>query len=397
MLADVLEWTTSLDNHERLSVLTSAFLAHRTAATEVERRLRGTLHGDGTSNAALDPLVERLTAVKADEMAREHAAKQARLRADHEVELMRLRAEHAKEKQRLCGELFSTCEKHAVETQRLRGENDDMRTRLSAVPDARSVADVVSDVLQQNTHAFMSTLSTLHLNEVVKGKDAEIARLRNTSVARGRAGEGFVENVVAARYPSFDVRRCGHEARSMDIHVHAGGVDDPMASRFFAIETKVKARCTRGDITKFERDFDALHDAHGDAFAGAIFVSVASPNIPHKGSLALEVRSAKPLIYVGFHDADHELPAVLPLVVEVLLRLADRLREAAADPVDGAIVALQAAVRTFRGFATVQSAVVQELVATVKKLLHRLEDLRAHTQETNDAIAAIVHTCLPGA
>jgi hypothetical protein len=71
------------------------------------------------------------------------------------------------------------------------------------------------------------------------------------------------------------------------------------ATSLIAIESKNKRAITSSDITKFYRDVDNLTQQHGDAFMGAIFVSLATKNIPGKGDFRLESRAGKTLLFIA--------------------------------------------------------------------------------------------------
>lgn len=190
------------------------------------------------------------------------------------------------------------------ESSRLRGEVSSLRARLED---------------------GLATEAVRALEAQLCERDSELARLRGSNRAKGVVGEATVAGEVARVLDDWSVEVVGdRSAHAMDIHVAS-----PCGTRWFAVETKLKARVQRSDVTKFEGDFDALR-AGRQSFAGALFVALGTGNIPRKGAFRVEVGpGGRPKVWLACMD-EAELCGSMPFALRVLLDVHSAAAAAAA-------------------------------------------------------------------
>ena len=161
---------------------------------------------------------------------------------------------------------------------------------------------------------------------------AQLAAFKGTNQGKGIAGEQAVAEALRRLYPDHEVTvKGGVEAHCQDVHMTL-----PATGALLAFEVKNKRVIGKPDVDKFYRDMDDLC-AHSRC-AGAMFVSVGTPNIPGKGSFCVELRGGRPALFVGFEATEH-MDAMLRHYVAVLVSLS--AAAAAAEGPDEAERALQ--------------------------------------------------------
>lgn len=212
---------------------------------------------------------------------------------------LQLKAE--KEKQALLGK---QAERIQSEQQRIR---DEQRSEL--------------ELLRAEARKFHDTTSKLCVSQLqtrIAQLQAQLQAQTQSNSAKATYGEALVEKAVKESLPRFLVTNNSAETASCDVHAtHPRG-------DLLVFESKNKSVIQKSDVDKFIRDIDALRRSK-PLLAAAMFVSLNSGNIPHKGSFAIEVQYGIPVMWVGLDD-----PATrawrLPLCVQILWALAKHRR-----------------------------------------------------------------------
>ena len=194
-------------------------------------------------------------------------------------------------------------------------------TDTSESEDFNTISTKLEDMLHRNTNTFVENITRIHLNEVVKKKDDEIARLKNSNNIKGITGENFINDYISHYFDKFEVDVCSKESHVMDIMVMVG------TNSFFTVESKLKTKILTTDVTKFNNDFDGIYSQYNNEYMGGIFVSMCSPNIPTKGSFLIEiVDGCKVKLYLGFVDKD-DMQLRLKHYINMFLTLQSKLAE----------------------------------------------------------------------
>ena len=156
-------------------------------------------------------------------------------------------------------------------------------------------------------------------SRVDQSKDAKIEQLERMLIAKeqlpvfkGQVGEEFVRQILAQACPECEIVNKSKETKCGDLHVING------ADEFVAIEVKNKDVITAADVKKSIADIlhlKAINPAR--KFAGYIFASLKTRNIPKKGSLFFESIDGIPVIWVAC-DNKHELEICLAHYIKLL-------------------------------------------------------------------------------
>lgn len=129
-------------------------------------------------------------------------------------------------------------------------------------------------------------------------QELELTRLRASNAVKGACGEREVLSILRGipDLAAFEFRDASSSAGQSDLHVV-----EPASGRFVAVEVKNKDDVRASDVAKAVRDMEELQARYPLQFAGYAFISVRSPNIPGKGSLALEFAGggAVPVLWWG--------------------------------------------------------------------------------------------------
>lgn len=172
---------------------------------------------------------------------------------------------------------------------------------------------------------------------------AEIQVLKGSNSVKGRVGEALLQTVFQSTLTDWTVNNTGKTAHESDLHlINAAG-------EIIMVESKNKDSIAKTDMDKFVADMDYMHESKRP-WIGSIFVSIRTPNIPHKGSMRLELVHERPVLYLGFRSED-ELTSQLPLFTRVFVqychqsaatRIADpsNTAAAAADAINGLYAAV---------------------------------------------------------
>jgi hypothetical protein len=206
---------------------------------------------------------------------------------------------------------------------------------------------------------------------------------QQSNSAKGVRGENEVSDAVRRALPQFAVSNTGAETAACDVHArHASG-------SLLVFESKLKSVVTLGDVTKFVRDVDVLR-VKEPQLGGALFVSLASTNIPHKGAFAIDIQHGMPVMYVGFDDAATR-GWQLPLCIQLLWALAEHCRrETRADSLTNTLDTLRPWVTRLKkqqGAVEKAKAKFHAYVADTTQFLHVLE---GETSELMGVMLALV-------
>jgi hypothetical protein len=198
------------------------------------------------------------------------------------------------------------------------------------------------------------------MRERLTEKQRQVDVMCRTNAARGNVGEDAISRAVAAAFPSATVSDASKSKQACDIHV---AFPD---GRLVALESKNKGIVTPGDVEKFVRDIRALKVSKAK-FAGGVFVSVASPNIPNKGDLFCEVVDGLPATYVGFPESTGLDAEFLAKVVKMHLQVYD------------VCVAFGR-----------RSAVASDVVTRVQGLFQHVQKIRGQAEKMRASCAGII-------
>jgi hypothetical protein len=139
--------------------------------------------------------------------------------------------------------------------------------------------------------------SVQKLKEDIKQRDLEISMLKGSNAVKGTMGEATIAEELRKTFPSCEVTNTGKVAQACDLHMTLEGDLGTIA-----IESKYKTCIEKRDIDKFTRDMTVLSE--NKKIIGGVFVSIISPNIPHKGCMCIEYVDSTPVVYLAYTDQD---------------------------------------------------------------------------------------------
>lgn len=154
--------------------------------------------------------------------------------------------------------------------------------------------------LQSKMDALYQTIyvdSVQKLKDDIKQKEMEISMLRNTNAVKGMVGEASIAEELRRTFADCEVGHTGKTAHACDLHMKLGGGPSTVV-----FESKYKSCIDKRDVDKFIRDVKQLRNTMPSDLLGAVFVSMVSANIPHKGSLSFEYIEGLPVMYVAYDD-----------------------------------------------------------------------------------------------
>lgn len=114
---------------------------------------------------------------------------------------------------------------------------------------------------------------------------------RNVAPTIGIIGEEMIEQWVSELFNSAEVINLTGQTSKGDLHVKIG-------SKLFLLEIKNKTTIHKTDIDKFIDDVNS----NKTSIHGALFITLNTPAIPHKGDLSLEYIADIPVIYCYISD-----------------------------------------------------------------------------------------------
>lgn len=137
--------------------------------------------------------------------------------------------------------------------------------------------------------------SVQKLKDEIKKKDSEISALKSTNMVKGTIGENNIMNVLRETFTDCMIENTGKTSHACDVHMTL-----PEDKGKIVFESKYKSCIEKRDIDKFIRDVEEM----SGVVDGAVFVSLCSLNIPHKGDMYFEVVAGVPVLYIGFDNED---------------------------------------------------------------------------------------------
>lgn len=151
---------------------------------------------------------------------------------------------------------------------------------------------------------------------VIHELQAELTIAKKSNMGKGNIGEHALSEWLRNNYIEFDVQDTSKLKAACDIHVAVN------SKEFFAIESKNKSTITRNDIDKFYRDVQNLTELNSNAFLGAMFVSLATKNVPGKGDFYFELFQNRPVLFIGFNIVDNLNSDFMKRCISLLLQAA---------------------------------------------------------------------------
>lgn len=283
---------------------------------EWRSRLSGALEGRLSLSRELESTRDQMTALTAQmrdgvERARQEAEKEAESRWKERMEVA-----------------IADAEGRATTARR---QAEIVMGNLSELSDVK--------VAMQALGSQVGTLSSATTNAEIRKLDSQLAdakkeieRLRGTNHIKGMLGEQAVMNVMktSAAFDEWAFTDTSGRGAQSDFHMTS-----PCGNMVIAFEVKNKASITHGDVDKSMRDIGELAERMGSKFAGYVFVSLCTRNIPRKGGgLRMERVAGVPALWFGTEafltpdaagpceDALRELVRATRLVLDVKNTLA---------------------------------------------------------------------------
>ena len=292
--------------------------AARGAEQEAELRRRGRDEEVEACTAHLKEEVRRL---------REDArTAHGRGREDAEAEVSRMRAEVAAARLELARSVEAASELDRMRTAAAVSEaREAVRREMAARVEESAAGAARMEVLYETTRARLEASEGGEARERLRraGEEAREATERarraeealeafkGTNRGKGAVGESTVAGLLRSRFARNEVEEKGSvESHSQDVWMHVDG------GKHIAFESKNKRVVTKGDVDKFYRDVSVMPSC-----SGAMMVSLATPNVPGKGSFAMEVYNGRPVMFVGFEGLE-ECGRFLGVYAQVLVTLA---------------------------------------------------------------------------
>jgi len=231
--------------------------------------------------------------------------------------------------------------------------------------------------------------------EEVARLKAENQALRGCNTVKGRIGEALLQEVIGATLTDWEVTNKGKTAHESDIHLTSAAGD------LIIVESKNKDAIAKTDVDKFLVDI-AYMDQTQRPCIGAVFVSIRTPNIPHKGHACLELMNKRPVLWVGFRG-EEEVAAQLPLYMRVFVQYCQVAKATAADvDTEGVFVAVNEMFKTAQGLKT-QVARLQrqhldttKTIAEIEKTIQGLFGGMEAFLKKHGALAAATATAMTG-
>lgn len=206
-------------------------------------------------------------------------------------------------------------------------------TQLAVLEEKVEVLQSSKEVLLDELKASREQAKTLQYefmnalrNEEIAALKKQLAAVRGSNFSKGVVGENFVRHILQRSFPDMEANDKSGASAESDLHLIRHG-----DNRFLAVECKNKGMITLQDVDKSLRDIVFLKQKYGDMFAGYIFVSLKSVNIPKKGT-TFEIQNGDiPVAWVGY-DADLEgtndvIHDTLPLLIKLVWKTGDVLRD----------------------------------------------------------------------
>jgi hypothetical protein len=209
--------------------------------------------------------------------------------------------------------------------QRIKHYNEQLKSLETCVMNARDEArrekddeykehiQWLHDKLDEKTKEMLSIVSnrerdilTERHSEHVTNLESHIVSLRtqldvfkSTNRYKGEIGEEMLRDFMRRNFPKCEVKDMSGFGGMSDIHV----IDE--YGQIVVIESKNKANIALTDVDKSIRDIELLRSRLGSQFAGYIFVSLRSTNIPRKGDICFEVISDVPTFWYGASEGEN--------------------------------------------------------------------------------------------
>ena len=161
-----------------------------------------------------------------------------------------------------------------------------------------------------------------HLQQRVEEQEKQLQLYRKCNHAKGLMGEQIVSQWIRQALPHFSVEQKAEEAQMSDIHAVG-------PQQLLLFECKNKKVITTQDVDKFIRDIGVVKEQTVTPLWGAMFVSLQSRNIPHKGAFHIEWVHQIPVIYVGMDDAMQD--TYMQRMIELLYALGEHHAQEQSD------------------------------------------------------------------
>jgi hypothetical protein len=139
--------------------------------------------------------------------------------------------------------------------------------------------------LANEKHSAELTLLRQSLDPILK-----FYQTTTNAVQKGENGENRVQKILVSHYPAANIVDMSKVAHSGDMFFEHMGIK-------CMVEVKNKKVISLSDIEKFHNDVNSQEGK----INCALFISILSPNIPHKGDFCIEIHGI-PCLYMHMYD-----------------------------------------------------------------------------------------------
>ena len=192
--------------------------------------------------------------------------------------------------------LIGLSEKTLEYSESLKKKDIYIESLLENIDDKISAAIYKKDIEISALNSSLMTYKNLFYEKdaicsVLKEREEEIKTLKNTNHVKCFLGENLVQTQLANWYPADAIEHTGKTAHEGDIHW-------TYDKKIILIECKYKKQIQKIDVDKFYADMKKTK------YAGGIFISIVTPNIPTKGDSCIELLDNMPIMFLGFSSEE---------------------------------------------------------------------------------------------
>ena len=178
--------------------------------------------------------------------------------------------------------------------------------QLSREKDSQVAENIRAEIVR------LGEIAVAQLQNENKYLHEQLNAKRHLNTFKGQVGEELIASILRDQFHEYEIVNVGKSAKHGDLHLINS------RQEFVVVEVKNKATVTALDVRKVGEDIAKLQALNSSKkFAGYLFVSIGSKNIPKKGSFCFENIDNVPVIWCGF-DEELELEIQLPQFAKML-------------------------------------------------------------------------------
>lgn len=209
-------------------------------------------------------------------------------------------------------------------------------------------------------------LENIISNNNVKQDINKVLDTTDNSYERGRLGEDELVNIIQQSRPDFTVTKVSTTGHVGDIHV-----DDDINNIKYVVESKLKQKITKMDLTKFLTDVDEITKSCPTKYVYGIFVSLNSNNITTIGTTKCDAKTVYLTAPMVSKDVFKLIFEMVPIYINTMKEIANAKSKSTVQQPNGETHEIQE-VHT-----TVEYVIpdgVRHLVATLQQLNNDVHD-----------------------